>query len=377
MNAAYKELFRITLSHYYYTSGQCADIRIKPTLRSRQLIKDYGLLYVETAEGIAVHYPAVAGPSDQLIPLKPISEAVGFSFMLQSENPYLFNFSELPLDTSPSAIYYFNNLSANVQNGKLLVSADSGSPFVSTLDTIELRPQQFDYRADSGGATTADVEIRDAWDRSLVQETVPVVEGILNYRINLRRTSPGQFNFLVDGVSKLRFYADDQLIGRKVFGLINIYRDDSVPAAYQFTNPAQQHTVVPKTYRLEIDKRKTFWKYYVALKYRLKNQTPDEWPTDWPADWEIVYSPDPAVHIAPDAGKIKTLTDGTLAVPFIADTALPLQEAPIKSVQLKKTGHGANASGIREVDHLPNPSVKTIVPDDSDHKIYSEVFIYV
>ena len=159
--------------------------------------------------------------------------------------------------------------------------------------------------------------------------------------------------------------------------MINIYRDDSVPAAYQFTDPAQQHTVVPKTYRLEIDKRKTFWKYYVALKYRLKNQTPNDWPTDWPADWEIVYATDPAVHIKPDAGKIKTLTDGTLAVPFIADTALPLQEAPIKSVQLKKTGPGTNTSGIREVDHLPNPSVNTIVPDDSDNKIYSEVFIYV
>lgn len=376
MNSVYKELFRIILSHHYYTSGRCADIRIRPTAHCRQLLKDYGLLGVETAEGFAVHYPAVAGPSNQLMPLKPISESVGFSFMLQSENPYLINFSELPLDINSSAIYYFNNLKTNVQDGNLLLSADSGSPFVSRLDTIELRPQQFNYRADQGTAS-ANIEIRDAWDRILLQETVLVVEDVLNYRINLRRRSPGQFNLLIDGVSKLRFYADDELVGRRVFGLINIYRDDSVPSAYQFTDPAQQHTVVVKTYRLEIDKRKTFWKYYVALKYRLKNQTPDEWPNDWPADWQIVFSPNPAVHIEPDVGKIKTLTDGTLAVPFIANTALPLQEAPIKSVQLKKTGPGPNASGIREVDHLPNPSVKTIVPDGSDNKIYSEVFIYV
>lgn len=376
MNTDYKNLFRIKLSHLYYTSGQCADIRIKPTPRCRQLLKDYGLLCVETAAGLAVRYPAVAGPSDQLIPLKPISEAVGFSFMLVSKNPYLNNFSELPLIAGPSAIYHFNNLTANVQDGTLLLSADSGSPFVSTLDTIELRPQQFDYRTDHGSATAA-VEIRDAWDRSRVQETVAVVDGILAYRIDLRRTAPGQFTLLVDGVTKLLFYADDQLIGRKIWGLIDIYRDDSVPAAYQFTDPAQQHTVVPKTYRLEIDKRRTFWKYYVALKYRLKNQAPDDWPADWPSDWEIVYTADPTVHIEPDAGQIKTLTDGTLAVPFIADTALPLQEAPVKSVQLKKTGPGANSSGIREMDNLPNPSVKTIVPNDSDHKIYSEVFIYV
>jgi len=273
-------------------------------------------------------------------------------------------------------IYHFNNLSANAQEGALLLSADRGSPFVSALDTIELRPQQFDYRSDHGSATAA-VEIRDAWDRPRVQETVAVVAGILAYRIDLRRTAPGPFTLLVDGVTKLRFYADDQLIGRRIWGLVDIYRDDSVPAAYQFTDPAQQHTVVPKTYRLEIDKRRTFWKYYVALKYRLKNQAPDDWPADWPSDWEIVYTADPAVHIEPDAGQIKTLTDGTLAVPFIADTALPLQEAPVKSVQLKKTGHGANASGIREMDNLPNPSVKTIVPNDSDNKIYSEVFIYV
>ena len=376
MDTEYRELFRITLTHRYYTSGRCADLRIKPSPHCRQLLKDYGLLCVETAEGIVIRYPDVSGTPEQTLPLKPISEAVGFSFMVQSVNPYLTNFSELPLNLSPTAIYYFDNLAANVQDSKLLLSADDGNPFISGQDAIELRPQRFDYRADHGSASAL-IEIRDAWDQTLIRQTVPVIKGVLNAPIDLRRGSPGQFSLLIDGAPQMKFYADDRLVGRNLFGLINIYRNDSVPAEYQFNDPAQQNLITPRTYCLQIDRRKTFWKYYVALKYRLKNQTPDEWPDDWPADWKIVYTPDPAVQIQPDAGKIKTLTDGTLAVPFIADTALPLQEASIKSVQLKKTGAGANTSGIREVDHLPNPSVKSIVPDDSDNKIYSEVFIYV
>lgn len=376
MDAIYKKLFEIKLSHRYYTSGQCADIRIKPTPRCGQLLKDYGLLCVETAEGLTVRYPAVAGPESQLVPLKPVSESISFSFILQSENPYLLNFSDLPLNASPSAVYRFDNLAANVHEGKLLISADGDNPFVSALDAIELRPQQFNYRADHGTALAA-VEIRDAWDLTLVQDTVPVLEGALNYRVDLRRNLPGAFNLLVDGVPQLAFYADDQLTRRNVFGLINIYRDDRVPVAYQFTDPVQQHAVLPKTYCLVFNRRMTFWKYYVALKYRLKNLTPDKWPKDWPDDWKIIYTPDPSVDIAPDAGNVKTLTDGTLAVPFTADAPLPFQETPIKNVQLKKTGPGANASGIREIDHLPNPSVRSIVPDASDGKIYSEVFIYV
>jgi hypothetical protein len=247
---------------------------------------------------------------------------------------------------------------------------------VSGQDTIQLRPRRFDYRL-AHGAAAAVVQIRDGWDRILVEEPVKVVEGVLDYRVDLRRTSAGQYSLWVDGGLQLSFYADDQLTGRNVFGVIDIYRDDSVPAACQFTDPAQNHSVLAKNYHLVIDNRKTYWKYYVALKYRLKGQTPAEWPDDWPAKWEIIYAADPNVHIEPDAGNIKTLTDGTLAVPFIADTALPLQEAPIKSVQLKKTGPGNNVSGIREVDHLPNPSVKTLLPDPSDDKIYSEVFVYV
>ena len=376
MDVIYKKLFSIRLSHRYYTSGQCADIRIKPTPRCAQLLKDYGLMCVETAQGLTVRYPAVARPQDRLLPLKPISETIGFAFILQSKNPYLLNFSDLPLNIGPSSVYQVDNLSANVQDGKLLLSADGEAPFVSVRDVIALRPQLFNYQAVHGGGAAA-VEIRDAWDATLVQDTVPVVEGVLNFRVDLQRKLPGVFNLLVDGLPQLTFYADDQLTRHNVFGLVNIYRDDRVPAAYQFTDPGQEHAVLPKTYRLAFNRRRTFWKYYVALKYRLKDLTPDKWPQDWPDDWKIIYTPDPSVDITPDAGKIKTLTDGTLAVPFTADKALPLREAPIKNVQLKKTGPGANASGIREIDHLPNPSVRGIVPDASDGKIYSEVFIYV
>ena len=67
----------------------------------------------------------------------------------------------------------------------------------------------------------------------------------------------------------------------------------------------------------------------------------------------------------------------TLAVPFVSDAELPLQQAPINGVQLKRSNGAGNGSGIREIENLPNPSVTSIVPNDSENKIYSEIFIYV
>jgi hypothetical protein len=376
MKIIFEPLFAVEIYHFYYTSTFSEDFVVVPTAACRRLLQNYALIFRSNAKGFAVFYEAFEDDSRNLHPIRPIAEDVRFSFRLQSKNPYLINFSDLPLDLAKRTIYYLHNRHDNPQNNELLLSADTVAAFVSQQDALKLAPLVFQYHLESSNPT-AQLKILDEWSNSVITETKTVVEGVVDYPVDLRGLGPGKYTLTIDGVQKEQFYAAEELSGQNVFGLIDILRHDSVPAAYQFTNPAQNHDVAAKTYAVKINTRKTFWRYYVALKNRTKYPTPADWPNDWPDDWTIAYPSQQGVSIDPQPGALRTLVDGTVAVPFVADAALPLQQAPIKGIQLKKSQGSEHSSSLRFADNLPNPSIASIVPDISSNKIYSEIFIYV
>ena len=376
MQVRFEKMFAVEIFHQFYESGISEDFNIIPLNRCAALLKDYGLLFHGTAGGFALSYATVRDQEGLLHPLKPIEENVRFSFGLQPKNPHLINYSDLPLIRQTDQIYYLNNLNDNQQNNLLLLSSSDTSEFISQQDVLPLKPLVFPYGFETGNASVF-MEIHDEWSNPVIQKTVAVVEDRFYDLVDLRRKGPGKFTLSIDGVPKEQFYASDELAGKNIFGLIDIFCDDSVPSAYQFTDPSRDHDVLPRTYVVKINNRKTHWKYYLVLKYRLKDQSPADWPDDWPDDWAIEYPPDASVNIAPQIGELKTMGDGTLAVPFISDATLPLQQKPIKGVKLKRVnGHGKN-SGIREIENLPNPAVTSVVPDDSENRIYSEIYVYV
>jgi hypothetical protein len=267
----------------------------------------------------------------------------------------------------------------NPQNSKLLLSAKTSSEFVSSEDNLEFEPLIFHYQAASS-STSVNVKINDQWSNTVTSETVAIVEGKLNFEVDLRRHGPGKFSLWVDDVEKKTFYASDELVGKNVFGLIDIFRDDRVPEDYQFTDPDNNHDVLAKTFTAKIDNRRTFWKYYVVLKYRTdidpedlsieflpqtENDNDNEDDTDsGNGDFTTPFERKPPIE----------RSDGLMAIPFISQAVLPLQENPIKKIQLKKTS--SISSGIFSIKNLTNPSVATIIKSDAD-QFLSEIFIYV
>ena len=155
------------------------------------------------------------------------------------------------------------------QNSNLLLSSDTNDEFITAQDALELKPQVFSYSFTSPN-TSATLEIRDQWSQPVIQKRSPIVEGKFYSLVDLSGHGPGRFSLFIDGIQKAQFYASDEFVGKRIFGLVDIFRDDNVPATYQFTDPNQGHDVLPKTYAIKMDNRKTYWKYYVVLKYRLK-----------------------------------------------------------------------------------------------------------
>jgi hypothetical protein len=370
MDIVFKKLFSVDLRHRYYKNRVSKDFLVTPTTLTQRRMLAHGLLFRQTATGMTVLYEE---NPDQEGPRRALQESLRFSFTLQPRNPWLLNYSDLPLDLPPGHVYYLSNLNDNVREGQLLLTRNA---FVSPDDALELKPLVFQHR-DALRGSDAEMRIKDEGGLVKVRQRTRVVEGYATWTIDLRGQGPGAYRMEINGTEKGRFYASEGLEGQKVFALVDLLHSPQVPEGYRFTDPDHDHAVVAKTYLVDIDNRKTFWKFYVVLKYRLKGVKPEDWPAGWPEDWAVVNPARPSVKIEPRAVGIKTLADGNLAVPFVSDTPLDLQEEPVKGLVLKKVTGNGNGAAIREMGNLPNPSVGGVVPDPGEGKVFSEVFVYI
>jgi putative component of toxin-antitoxin plasmid stabilization module len=375
----FEKLFEVEIYHNFYSDGISADFSITPTASCRRLLREYGLLFRMTAKGFAVFYEVAPPGMDTAISLKPIAEDVRFSFMLQSRNPLLNNYTDIPLDNSPGGIYYLHNLNGNVQSSQLLLSSDTASEYLNGQDALELRAQTFAHEFETANAAER-IEVLDQFSTPVIQQTVQIVEGRFSYPVDLRPFGAGGFTLRIENGDTHRFYAGDELIGKNLFGIIDIFRHDDVPGAYQFTDAANAHAVTPKTYTVKLDNRKTFWKYFLVLKYHpFRDKPPSEWPNKWRKKLKIIYPSDPPIEFKPQMENLRIMADGSPAIPFEAPSALPLQQAPVKGIHLQPNGDGNGhaADSLRRIDNLPTPAIASVLPSATDDNIYSEIFIYI
>lgn len=427
MERQFETLLEVEIFHNYYQSKICEDLDIEPTPSCSNQLKNYGLLYRKTAQGFTIYYNKSALEKDKdgkFISLIPVADNIQLSFVLMSKNPFLVNFSDLPLDKKRNQIYCLNNLNDNsdVQTKQLLLTSETNSAnfksHISENDRLTLKPQVFQssYKPINSTdkikivdgfnntlleKTVNEIEIANGPNNSVLNKTVKAEENILNYRVDLRSYPPGIFTLSVNNEVKLEFYASDELNGRNIFGVIDLYQNDKVPLSYRFSeikDNVENDIMKKKTYTVRIDNRQTYWRYNVVLKYRLETikleewrddwlenwpgVIPPGWPVDWPQDWSIVCTRNSSaspITLHSKKEDSQALPDGTISFPFKSDHLLPLQQKPIKSVELKKTGNSTgNLSGIKDIEKLPYPSYRNLKQDpENSNKLYSEIFIYL
>ncbi len=354
MKYEFNTLFEVEILHEYHKSGVSGDFMIEPSALCLKTLEDHSLLFGLTPKGFAVMYEGAGGAE----PLRPVDGELKLTFIMRAENPFLLNYTDLPFENPSAHIYRMHNMNDNQQGGDLLLTAGTDSAYVSTADRLAFKPFYFRYSADSA-ALSAAVEIRDEFDKQIYSETIGVVDGRLDFPVDLRGRRPGRFSLKIDGTAVLDFYASDEPAGGDVFGVIEIFANDHVPAHYRFTDSGGG--VAEKRYRVKFGKRRTFWNYLVVLKHRSDAA---------PEDLEVSY-PDPSVTF--DRKAVQDLSDGTKAVPFVSSTALPLQGEPVKGIRLKKSG----GNGMFEIENLPNPTVRSVRPDAANNRVYSDIYVYV
>jgi hypothetical protein len=358
MEIRFIPLFEVELVHNYYTSGLCKDIAIKPTVRCKDIMQDYGLIFGETAKGFAVFCEVRKEQDNKDHPLRPFDEPITLSFLLSSGNPFFLNYSELPLDGESAGIYHLHNINNNQQGGSILLTSDSGSPYLSQKDRIALKPRFFNYSFTSPDSS-AELSITDIHGVQVAEGTMTPLDGSLTYPVDMRGRSHGRYALSVNGGEKLVFYMDDNLAKERVFGIIDIFAGADVPPANRFVE--SDGSIAAKSYSIKIDNRKTYWKYAVVLSRH---------PDIKAEDISITYA-DASTTFSRQA--VQLLPDGKKSVPFISEGAIPLRDEPVRGIKLEL----AAGNGLLGIGNLPNAAISGIKPSPSGDKIFSEIFVYI
>ncbi|MBN1301233.1 MAG: hypothetical protein JW995_08435 [Melioribacteraceae bacterium] len=358
METVFDELFSVVISHNYYDDDKCPDFKINPTQLTNIQLKNRSLLFRKITNGFKIL--AQVQKTGSSTPLTRLESNQKLSFILQQNNSYFSNFTELPFSSGSYQIFHLSNKNNNLQNSRLLLSASAADKYVSGSDLVNVKSMAFTYKQTSSG-TNAIVTVVDIDGSIIMSETAEVSEGAFSCFIDLRSYQPGRYKLYADGILKLDFYADDYVLAQKVFAVADIYLDENVSASYELLD--SNGNISAKEYYIYFNSRKIHWKYLVALKHR-SNVDPDDLSIDYP-DSTNAFTRQTAI----------TLSNGLTAVPFISNIEIPFSENPIKGIKLKKSS--VNGGGTFENDNLPNASIRNIKPDITNDKVYSEIFVYI
>ena len=374
MNINFNSLFDVDIFHEYYKDGISKDFEIFPTEECKKFLKDYRLIFHATPTGFNVSYES----DNYDIPIVPIESVIKLTFILSPKNQYILNYSDLPLDKKRNTVYYLTNyyLELSSKNKEL-----QGGECLSENDRIDYKPELFSFQYTSI-KKTLNVTVHDIEGYDVINKNIETKDNIANIQIDLRHYSPGIFTLLIDSNEISRFYADDSLTGKTVFGIIEIYLGKS-------EMEGDDEEDIELAYEISIPCRKTYWKYNVMLKYN-SNLHAQDISIDIPEsevggtyeDGETVYEEMETRVLFKPLDEIKS---GNLkCIPFVLMHELPFKEKTIKKIRLvctKSSGNGEPDIKSTIIQNLTNPSFTSIKPEgskeDNTYKVYSEVNVYI
>ena len=365
MDINFNTLFDVDIFHEYYKDGLSKDFDITPSDECKELMKDYRLIFRTTSTGFKVSFSADENDD----PVIPIDYQIKLVFLLSVKNSYLLNYSDLPIDKIKNTVYYFSNYNLELPNQSIL---HKESDYVSSGDRLDLKSETFSVQVASE-ENEVDLSILDIDESALISKSFRTNENIADIQIDLYPFSPGKFKLLIDGNEETEFYADSKIMGKVVFGVIEIFFDPDGE--------------IPQAYKINFPRRKTYWKYNVILKHKT-TLTAEEISIDIPKtetdkygytfEDDLIKNQDVEPKILFDRLPEIESSSSPTCIPFVFSKELPLSEETIKGIRLVKiNGNGESDYGNPMFENLSNPSVTSIKPEKETGKVYSEINIYI
>ena len=280
MHVEYRRLFRLRVRHDWYAGGVLAahdDFAAVPTESTARLLDDVGLRYRAEPDGVSV-FGEIELKSDPPVLRRSLGAASWrFAFELRALNAGLVALTELPRFEPGRTLFAFDNLRADVADGRLrLGDAVAGAAVGAPIKLLTGSTFTHIFGAPVSRAT---LRVKDRFEATVATvEALPATPGAAmeDYRLDLSaipRLVPGRYTIEDDQGASKRVYYDPDLERTRPFGVIEVYthtkaltpdQTDRVPAGYRF---ASGDTLAPKVYDIDLAPIATTWQYVVVKKY--------------------------------------------------------------------------------------------------------------
>lgn len=351
--ALFETLYQLEISHDYYSNDKSRDFDVIPSPQTKNKLRDLGFLFRSGSSGCSV-VSQVEKSSMGLSAHRVPSQPVRFQFFLKQKRSNFLNYTDLPFHQLGKTIYYFNNLQVNVVDGNKYLHPSSAG--VTSADQLSLRKGNYQYKTTG----TEQYKIARLVYNDLdieIEQRAENNEGEFQFQFDLSANPGGRAEIWIDGSLQERFFAANQLDLAGIFGIVEIFYSQAVPAAYRFLNSSG--IIDTQQYQLHFNNRSTFWKYIII------NRTGAD--LDDPG---IMHSNNTYTFSRDAAGSPPS--NHTV---FISDQEIPLSQESIALLSLRKKFSTDNRLVL---DSLPNPGSKMLKQDQTDNtKYYSEVFLYL
>ena len=383
MKIKYDILFRIRLSHGYYVSGLSNDLILEPSPSCQRLLDQYGLIFRRVESGIAVYTRVVPNTSPPEL-FKPFSGSLKFSFIARLNNPYFYNFTNLPDHQLGQRIFYFSNLRDDQASGEKYLSDHIGAQRVGSA--IQLVGKSIYNLALDSAVHAVETTLEDVFGNAksptpeLDLPVADVVDTVQFNFANVGNMQPGRYQASYTNPQPAHapissdFYFEPGVKNSSAIGILEIYTDtndltdpsaNQVPADYRMINAnaltrsGADLDVLEADYFIRFEPRSLDWQYRIIRKpensANILNLNEIGLDGDVAFDAPII-SGDPT-------------TDGQALVR--STTRVTMSEAA-PSIQLVENS-GDEQTPLAD---LPTPSPDHVLKEDSDDH-YFEMYIYV
>jgi hypothetical protein len=426
IESRHKEFFGLVCYHEYFTDKLCNVLEIEPTEETKELLRNYYLIFKPLPFGFLVTY----SPEDSPQRLKHCPPETRFSFVIKSRDSRFVNYTKIPfqrvwegfhfsnmeaaevdfeMDIPRQVYYYFKQLNVANSRKKLLHLPD--------FTEVIFRPRRFtfDILGDGVGDSAVSYEnllMKDEWDKDTLGSGKPLkkdifdvrkieigrylhqeekklrregIEGeelekrlfeinkdvsgtmarkeVTSHQVDFRHAPYGLYKVGVKGGESKNIYLSEAP-EQKIFGVIDIHIDPNDTEKLVNRDGKDDAEVInSKLYHLHFAARETHWRYFFMNHKQSRVK-----PTQIREENELLR------FSQPEATKLENL--GTPALLAVSENPIALAERPKFNLLLERKVGKRPMKDIK----LPVPSIDIVRPmraENNQIKVYSDVYVYL
>ena len=344
----WEKLITIKCQNNFYRDGQGKDFEFIPTNKTQIIMKNYNVFFKKETNGFSLF----CNPDKfrRILEIKKGTDQK-LIFLIRNKNNYLLNYTDLSFSDN-NKMYYFNNLISS-KNGSKVVIHDK--EYVNESQALRIYNKYQSIKLDKLIKSTKLVDARqndlkkDLWFQEVEENSL----------VKLKNLSEGHYS-LLSGKSSESFYVIDY-IKEPMWGILDLFLGD-LPKENSFFD---KDKIDFKEYVINLNARKTFWKYFILSENRNVELKLDE--------VKVNYN---GKNIDFTKPKKVTLSNGQQAFTIETKESIELKEAVNVSDKMEMKIKN-NSKWLSKSVKIPKPKVKSVKPDRESNKIYSTTYIYL